>query len=112
MIVPNGRITVGNDKSGEGETLPFDTNRGFTVRREWIVRVFVLRDAKDPEARGQFTFLSSPSLPEKGESIEVSGRRYEVAYRKFSFCSSEGATKIAVDLYVIGHESFGGGEPQ
>jgi hypothetical protein len=111
LSVEDGQRTATADGSGDRESPHFDTNRDvFTVRREWSVRVFVLRDTAGPEERGRFTFISSPLLPGKGEAIELSGRPYEVAYRKFKLCSFEGAAQIVVDLYVLGRESFGGGE--
>jgi hypothetical protein len=112
-VVADGRIAALNgDGPSERESLRLDTvGDAIAVSSEWTVRVFVLREAGVVE-RCQFKFVSSPPLPGKGESFEVSGRVYEVAYRRFRFCTFEGATEITVDLYVLGLESFDRGESE
>jgi hypothetical protein len=112
-VVADGRIaSVNGAGPSEGGSLCLDTaGDAIAVGRQWTVRVFILREAGVVE-RGQFKFVSSPPLPGKGESFEVSGRVYEVAYRRFRFCTFEGATEITVDLYVLGLESFDRGESE
>lgn len=105
-MATNGLVPARTGDDSDQREPPLVETDGNTIR-EWTVRVFVLREAQEPEERCNFTAVSSVPVPQKGESIEISGRHYGVGYRKFRFCSCEGAMQIAVDLYVVGEESYG-----